>query len=105
MRFLGRWVYLPLMFFGVNAVAVVLVSSGSPKWALFGWLGVAIAFSFGAERILPYQKNWNSGHQDTVRDWVHFIVNENLHLIGLWLMPLLAGQLTIEGVWPIQAPF
>lgn len=105
MRVFVRWGYLPLMLVGANALAVTLVLTGSPKWTMIASLVVAIAVSFGAERVLPYQKNWNSGHQDTLRDWVHFVVNENLHLIGLWLMPLLAGLLAIDGVWPDWAPF
>lgn len=104
MHLVIRWSYLPVMWFGFVGVAVAMVARGLPMGWLWGWLAVAIAASFATERVVPYQLKWNTEHGDRARDWLHFIVNEFVHMAGLWLMPLLAGAVVLVNIWPSDWP-
>ena len=71
-----RYLYGPLYFFGFVGGATAIVSSGSsPAW-LFVLIIAAIGSSLAAERIAPFESQWNSSHGDGRRDILHALVNE-----------------------------
>ena len=100
-----RYGYCPVMLIGVNGLAGWLVVTGAPRWWLLLLLGLAIAISFGAERLVPYVKDWNLSRGDGLRDTLHALVNEAANFGTLLLLPFLVSVLAIEGVWPRDWPF
>ncbi len=104
MRFAVRYGYVPLMLAGGVAAAIAL--SGQPLSEL--WLalviGVAILLSFGAERVLPYDEEWNAPNPLLGRDAIHAGVNETLALASVALVPVLAELRPWPGVWPTHLP-
>jgi sterol desaturase/sphingolipid hydroxylase (fatty acid hydroxylase superfamily) len=100
-----RYGFCPLMLIGVTGAGIWLITSGVPKWSLLVLLGAAIALSFGAERLLPYEKDWNRSHGDSVRDTLHALVNEAANFGTLLLLPVFVSILAIDGIWPSRWPF
>lgn len=100
-----RYGFCPLMLVGVNGVGLWLVSRGAPAWGLLVLLGITIALSFGAERLLPYEKDWNRSHGDADRDLLHALVNEGANFGTLLLLPVFTSLLAIDGIWPGGWPF
>ena len=71
-----RYLYGPLYFFGFVGGATALVSSdSSPAW-LFVLIIASIGTSLAAERIAPFENQWNSSHGDGRRDILHALVND-----------------------------
>ena len=54
-----RYGYASLMLLGINGAAIWLAGSGASKAWMLGLLGAAVAVSFTAERVLPYEPAWN----------------------------------------------
>ena len=102
---LVRNLYAPFMLIGVNGTAIVLASSGSSKVWLVATVAVAIAVSFAAERVIPYDADWNSSHDDSMRDAVHAFVNESMILLSVAAIPLLAAFRGGQTWWPTLWPF
>ncbi|MFI0448868.1 sterol desaturase family protein [Actinomadura sp. 6N118] len=106
---LVRYGYVPFMLLGINGVAIALTTSGAAAGAGKAWLlvllAVAVACSFAAERVLPYQAVWNSALDDDRRDVAHAVVNETLMLGSVAALPLLAALVPGDGVWPGGWPF
>jgi len=102
---LFRYLTWPILFFGFSDLVIVLAASNAGLLPMMGVLVGAIGFSFLAERILPYQKAWNSGHNDTVRDWAHALVNLTLNRAAVYLLPLFSWMAIGGGVWPHDWPF
>ena len=100
-----RYGYCPVMLIGVNGLAGWLVVTGAPRWWLLLLLGLAIAISFGAERLVPYVKAWNLSRGAGLRDTLHALVHEAANFGTLLLLPFLVSVLAIEGVWPRDWPF
>lgn len=100
-----RYGYLPLLGLGVNGAAIALVLGGaSPAWLVLLLL-LAIALSFGAERVLPYEPDWNHGRGDVRRDVAHAVVNELSSIASVAALPLLGGSLALCDLWPRDLPF
>lgn len=100
-----RVFYAPAYFLTFVAGAEVLVSAGaSPLW-LIGLLLAAIATSLIAERIAPFEAEWNRSHNDTPRDLAHALVNEGSILILVLLLPIFASLVPWPSVWPSSLPF
>ncbi|WP_232835809.1 sterol desaturase family protein [Actinocorallia populi] len=101
---LVRYGYVPFMLLGVNGAAIALVSRGAADGAGKAWLpallAVAVACSFAAERLLPYQAAWNTSLGDGRRDTAHAAVNETLTLGSVAALPLLAALIPGRGAWP-----
>lgn len=97
--------YLPLMLLGVNGAAIHLAGSGAGKGALVALVLVAAAVSFAAERVAPYEPQWNRSRGDARRDVAHAIVNETLQGLSLLVLPVIVSLLAIDGVWPTSWPF
>ena len=100
-----RYGFCPLMLIGVNGAGLSLIASGAASWWLLVLLGCAIALSFGAERLLPYEEDWNRSHDDADRDILHALVNEAANFGTLLLLPVFTSLLAIGGVWPDGWPF
>lgn len=97
--------YLPLMLIGVNGLGIWLASQGANKILLFAILTGAVATSFVAERIAPYESAWNAPRGDAGRDLLHALVNEGLQIGSLLALPLIVDHLGITGLWPHDWPF
>ncbi|WP_454196505.1 sterol desaturase family protein [Nocardia sp. Marseille-Q1738] len=100
-----RYGYAPLMLLGVNGLGIALAASGANKLWLLVLLVVAIALSFAAERVLPYESTWNESHEDSGRDTAHVFVNETLILTSVAIIPALAALIPGDGLWPATLPF
>ncbi|WP_174566836.1 sterol desaturase family protein [Nocardia crassostreae] len=100
-----RYGYAPLMLLGANGIGITLVASGAHKLWLLVVLAGAIALSFAAERVLPYESDWNDSHGDSGRDVAHAFVNETLILMSVAIIPVLAAVLPGDGIWPTTIPF
>lgn len=100
-----RYGYVPVMLLGVNGAGIALVASGAHKAWLLALMLAAIALSFAAERLLPYEPTWNTSHGDTGRDTAHTFVNETLVLAGVLAVPALASLVPGTGIWPTNRPF
>lgn len=100
-----RYGYAPLMLLGINGAAIWLAGSGASKAWMLGLLGVAITVSFTAERVLPYEPDWNHTAGDTGRDIAHSAVNEALILASVAAIPALATLTPAFDIWPDQWPF
>ncbi|MGW5569719.1 sterol desaturase family protein [Nocardia thailandica] len=93
------------MLLGINGTGIALAATGASKLWLIALLGLAVAVSFTAERLLPYQAAWNNSHGDTGRDTAHTLVNETLILGSVAAIPVLAAVVPGDGIWPGSWPF
>lgn len=100
-----RFGFLGFMLGGVNGTAIWLAGRGAPKWQLVVLVAVAVAASFLAERLSPYEPTWNGTGADTRRDVAHAVVNEGLQLGSLAMLPLLVATVGVRGAWPTALPF
>ena len=105
LRSLVRYGYLPLMLLGINGAAAVLAARGAGEAWLAALIALAVGLSFAAERVLPYEPEWNSAQGDAGRDTAHAFVNETLLLLGVGVIPLLAAISPFPGWWPTGLPF
>ncbi|MEV0768536.1 sterol desaturase family protein [Nocardia salmonicida] len=93
------------MLLGINGTGIALAATGANKLWLIALLMLAVAVSFAAERLLPYQADWNNSRGDTGRDTAHVFVNETLILASVAAIPLLAAVAPGDGIWPSGWPF
>ncbi|MEU1998798.1 sterol desaturase family protein [Nocardia gamkensis] len=100
-----RYAYVPFMLLGLNGLGIALSAAGAPKYWLLAILASAIAASFLAERIIPYEQGWNHDLGDSRRDRIHATVNETLILISVAAIPLLAAIVPNARIWPGELPF
>ena len=102
---LVRWLYLPTILVGVNGLALAGLARRNGFEFLAPLLLAAIALSFVAERIAPYQPDWNRSRGDLVRDVVHAVVNEGLNVLSVLAIPLIALAIDGRVLWPGHWPF
>lgn len=103
-RFLVRYAYVPFMLLGLVGAAVWLAAADAPKpWLLAVVVG-AVGCSFAAERVLPYEPEWNSSLGDGRRDTAHAFVNEAFTLGGLAVIPVAAAFAPAPEAWPDSWP-
>ncbi|MGW4632019.1 sterol desaturase family protein [Nocardia sp. NPDC004415] len=105
LRRLARYGYVPFMLLGLNGIGITLAATNAPKPWLLLVLATAIATSFAAERLIPYDDTWNGTQPDSTRDRVHAVANETLILVSTALIPLLAAIVPAPGFWPDTLPF
>ncbi len=105
LRWLLRFAYAPLLLLGVNGLGLLAISSGSAAWVPGMLVAAAIAISFGAERILPYNRDWNRSHGDGGRDTLHAVVNETANFSTLLFLPVLTSLAPWGDLWPREWPF
>lgn len=103
-RFVIRLAYAPAFFVCYLWFAVTLAHKGAPLWALPILLGSALAVSFVAERLAPYEKAWNRSHGDRGRDLMHAVVNEVSIALSVLALPLVSGLIPNFGLWPTGWP-
>lgn len=96
--------YAPVLFLGGVGAMLAAVGAGLPLATLYAVLAAAVALSFLAERLIPYEPAWNGVQGDTPRDWAHAVVNEALHAASLASIPLVAALVPWQGVWPDAWP-
>ncbi len=98
-----RFFYVPAMLLGLNAAAIALVARGH-SYAWVGLLfGIAVLFSLLAERVLPYERAWNSAHDDVGKDAAHGIVYELNNVIALALLPVITLFIPCPAIDPREA--
>ncbi len=105
LRFVLRFAYAPLLLVGVNGLAFLAIAHGRPAWMLGALLLAAVTVSFAAERVLPYNSDWNRSHGDRKRDTLHALVNEASNFSTLLLLPILVQLAPGSGLWPTSWPF
>jgi sterol desaturase/sphingolipid hydroxylase (fatty acid hydroxylase superfamily) len=95
------------MIVGMGGAGTILVWRHPPLMHLYlgGLLTLAIALTFVAEKIVPYNAAWNSSHGDFVRDTLHAIVNEGSIVLSVLAVPLLVSLLPFRSYWPRVWPF
>ncbi len=91
-----RAAYAPLFFLGFLAAGLAVHS----PVLLAPLLGAAILASLAAERLAPYEPQWNRSHGDAGRDLAHALVNELSNAGAVLLLPLLAALAPDSGLWP-----
>lgn len=104
MRDLLKIAFAPAMLVSFNGAAYWLVASGAPKVTLLPLLLAAIALSFVAERLIPYEPSWNRDHGDSRRDVIYAVTYEASVYISIALIPLLTGLSPASGLWPTNWP-
>ncbi|WP_423204148.1 sterol desaturase family protein [Pseudomonas kribbensis] len=102
MKRIFSWLYAPMFWLGFIGGGIGLAGY-SLLW-LMPLFGLALAVSFAAEWVLPYEVNWNLPAGDRRRDMLHALVNEALNAIGLLALPGLVTLLAIDGAWPSNWP-
>lgn len=99
-----RYAYAPIFFLGFIGAAIALIEAGMPDWVLPILLIPAIALSFGAERLLPYELDWNRDHGDSVTNVLHAVVNEISIFMSVLALPLIASYVPGLNLWPHDWP-
>ena len=99
-----RYFYAPLYFLGFVGGATAVISSGASTVWLFALAIAAIATSLAAERIAPFENQWNSSYGDGRRDILHALVNEGSLVAMVLLLPLFTSLVLWESVWPSNLP-
>lgn len=102
-----RFGFVPVfaLTFGYAALQGIAAGWGFGRLAIL--LLAAIATSFAAERIAPYESSWNESHGDRLRDVLHLVVNESLIVASISSLPPVTHALGTDsrGYWPEQLPF
>ncbi|MCG8314326.1 MAG: sterol desaturase family protein [Pseudomonadales bacterium] len=104
LKSLIKYHYLWFFLIAGNGLAVFLIDADHSKaWLVLMAVGF-ILLSFLAERILPYQTSFNTDMNDSLRDWIHAIVNETLSIVGILMVPFLVSHYSAWDVWPSDWP-
>ncbi len=98
------WIFLPAMTLGIGGAVALSASIGQSALIVFA-LVVAVFGSFVAERLCPYEIEWNTSHADRWRDILHAVVNESSTAVGVAFIPLASSVSPDLGVWPRSLPF
>ena len=99
-----RYTHLPLLLVGANGIVLWAAATGR-DWAVIAVIVMALAWTFLAERLAPYDQDWNVDRGDTGRDFLYAVLNESLNVASVALLPLLASTLTLADLWPSDLPF
>ena len=104
-RWLVRYVYAPFMILVPNAIALAIVGNGYAYYWLAPVALAALGISFAAERVAPYEPEWNHDHDDTPRDIAHGIIYEICSFNSMVILPFLTMWIPWAGaVWPSDWP-
>jgi sterol desaturase/sphingolipid hydroxylase (fatty acid hydroxylase superfamily) len=94
------------MLLGINGAGVILATAGGGRMWLLVPLGfAAVAVSLAAERLIPYEPDWNLRRGETRRDITHAVVNQSIQIIGVATLPLIVWATRMQGPWPSRWPF
>jgi len=109
MRSFFTLTYAPLFWFGFIGAAVSILQLPSvPDLWLVPLAALAMAVSFGAESLVPYDTQWNLSQGDRRRDVAHTLTNESINLVGLhfWAFAVAATEFIAPvRLWPVDLPF
>lgn len=94
--------YVPLVALAGGAIIVAATLS---KLAIVAIVLGAVAVSFAAERLVPYEVAWNESRGDRLRDIAHAIVNEGSTAVGVIAIPWLVALTPTFDAWPSELPF
>lgn len=94
--------YVPLVALAGGAIIVAATQS---KLAIVAIVLGAVAVSFVAERLVPYETAWNEPRGDGLRDVAHAIVNEGSTALGVMAIPWLVAFTATFDAWPKEFPF
>lgn len=103
----ARWIrhtHLVLLLVAANGAAI-WAAADDRDLLVVAILLTAVAWTFLAERVAPYDRSWNRDHDDTRRDIAYAVMNEGLNAASVAALPLLAGHLTVVDLWPTSWPF
>jgi sterol desaturase/sphingolipid hydroxylase (fatty acid hydroxylase superfamily) len=103
-RIVISYIFAPLFAVSFMGAALALAQAGAPKWTFPLLLLCAIAVSFAAERIAPYDSAWNRDKDDSATDAVHALVNEAGVGLSLFSLPFLAEHVPHVELWPVAWP-
>lgn len=112
LKLIVRYGYVPYILIIINGLLISTIfyvpfELTVKALILLCIIGIAILSSFFVEKILPYNIDWNRSYQgDSVRDHIHFIVNESLSLGPSLLLPIimLTAIDTSGEYWPSNWP-
>lgn len=103
-RALLKLAYAPLMLLLGNSAALAWVGAGQPAAWLAALLLVAIALSFAAERLIPYEDGRALPLDEARRDVTHAFANETLSMAGVSIIPALSAVSPLTSCWPSHWP-
>ncbi len=98
-----RVAYAPLFFVGLLWLGIAAQQRFGPV-SLGVALVLAIAISFAAEQLAPYEPAFNRSHGDRARDFVHAVVTEVTNTVSVLVLPLLAAITPGLALWPTTWP-
>lgn len=96
--------FLPSMIL-LAVAGAAMAATDLPEASVAVVVAAAIALSFAAERVAPYERSWNRPRRDRWRDVIHAVVNEGALLGSLVVLPGLSDDLTVVARWPASWPF
>ena len=99
-----RYLYAPIFFGGLLALAIFTIETGGNKLLLLPLLLFAIGIAFTVELLLPFESAWNKSKGDAMRDWLHALVNEASLFLSVLSIPLLTVLIPGSGIWPAEWP-
>jgi len=100
-----RYGFFPVILVGGNVLGITMSAAGTPLWQRLAVILAVIALTLWAERVLPYEHDWNRDHGDSWRDVLHAGINTALNNAGIWLLPLFASLGLFSAYWPSDWPF
>jgi sterol desaturase/sphingolipid hydroxylase (fatty acid hydroxylase superfamily) len=104
LRVFARYGYVPLMLVGLNGLALHLVANGVRFWIVGTLALIAVALTFLAEHVLPYEQAWNTSQGDAGKDAAHGLVYEFSSLSVILWLPLIVSLVPWNGFWPSHWP-
>ncbi len=104
LRSLIRAGYAPAFFLGFVGAAIYATGRPGAPGVYAVLLGLAVAGSFAADRLVPYERTWNRPRGDARRDFTHAVVNESLTAASVAAVPFVAPWLPAVVPWPTAWP-
>ena len=98
-----RYAFVPLLAIVGGGAIVALAPISKPGVVVVVF--AALAVSFVAEWVVPFEEAWNRSRDDRMRDAVHAIVNESSTAVGVLAVPAVVGVAPTFVSWPDGVPF
>lgn len=100
-----RWSYVPLVAAAGVAGCALAARGGWLLAALPVLLVLTILLSILFERLIPYEREWNTDRGDGRRDLAHALINEALLTSSALAVPAMTAFLGDHRPWPRHWPF
>ena len=98
-----RYAFVPLL--AVVGGGAIIALAPSSKLGVVVVVVTALAVSFAAEWLVPFDEAWNRSRDDRMRDAAHAIVNESSTATGVLAMPAVVSFAPTFMAWPDDVPF